>query len=400
MPKALQDVTVLDFSHLLQGPFATQLLGDMGANIVKVERPGQGDLFRTMTFKDRWVGGSESPNFLAWNLNKRSLAIDLKAPEAREALYRIAEKADVVIHNFRPGVMERLGYGYADMKALNPRIIYCSASGYGDDGPYVSRPGQDMLLQGLTGLAAATGRRDGPPVPVGAGFADQIGALNIVYAILAALYWRERSGEGQEIKVDLLSALMQHQNQEMVWVMNFEEDLERPNSSIGHPGMDAPFGVYPTSDGWVTIAMSPYDKLVGVLGKPELLAYDDRRTLFDKRDEVWEKIAAETRRWTSRDLLDAMLAVDILCGEIKTHLQVIDDPQVRHRGIITSYEHPRAGTVKVIGPAVRLSATPPAIDRPAPVIGQHSEEILREFGISDEAITALRERKLIEQGEV
>ena len=206
MPKALQDVTVLDFSHLLQGPFATQLLGDMGANIVKVERPGQGDLFRTMTFKDRWLGGSESPIFLAWNRNKRSLAIDLKAPEAREALYRIAAKSDVVIHNFRPGVMERLGYGYADLKALNPKIIYCSASGYGDDGPYVGRPGQDMLLQGLTGLAAATGRRDGPPVPVGAGFADQIGALNIVYAILAALYWREKSGEGYEIKVDLLSA--------------------------------------------------------------------------------------------------------------------------------------------------------------------------------------------------
>jgi len=193
---------------------------------------------------------------------------------------------------------------------------------------------------------------------------------------------------------------MQHQNQEMVWVMNFEEDLERPNSSIGHPGMDAPFGVYPTSDGWVTIAMSPNSKLVSVLGKPELLAYDDRRILFDKRDEVWEKIAAETRRWTTLDLLEAMLAVDIWCGEVKSHLQVMDDPQVRHRGIIASYEHPRAGTVKVIGPAVRLSATPPAIDRPAPLIGQHSEEIPREFGITDEAIAALRERKLIQQGEI
>ena len=289
MRKALEDVTVLDFSHLLQGPFATQLLGDMGANIVKVERPGQGDLFRTMTFKDRWVGGTESPNFLARNRNKRSLAIDLKAPEAKAALYKIAEKADIVLHNFRPGVMERLGYGYADFKAVNPRIIYCAASGYGDSGPYVSRPGQDMLLQGLTGLAAATGRRDGPPVPVGAGFADQIGALNIVYAVLSALYWRERSGEGQEIKIDLLSGLLQHQNQELVWVMNFGEDSERPNSSIGHPGMDAPFGVYPVSDGWVTIAMSPYRKLIGVLDAPELLVYDDPRTLFDKRDEIGKR---------------------------------------------------------------------------------------------------------------
>ena len=400
MAKALQDVTVLDFSHLLQGPFATQLLGDMGARIIKVERPGQGDLFRTMTFKNRWVGGTESPNFLAWNRNKRSLAIDLKAPEAKAALYKISEKADVVIQNFRPGVMERLGLGYEDFRKINPRIIYCSASGYGDSGPYLSRPGQDMLIQGLSGLAAATGRRDGPPVPVGAGFADQIGALNIVYGILSALYWRERSGEGQEIKVDLLSALLQHQNQELVWAMNFNENLERPNSSIGHPGMDAPFGVYPTRDGWVTIAMSPYAKLVGVLGNKDLLAYDDKEVLFQKRDEVWEKLAAETRKWTTKDLLDAMLKVDIWCGELKKHLQVIDDPQVKHMGNVTSYGHATAGDVKVIGPVVQMSATPPAIDRPAPVVGQHSEEILAEYGISAEAVADLKAKGLVEQSDV
>lgn len=397
MPKALQDVTILDFSHLLQGPFATQLLGDMGANVIKVERPGQGDLFRTMTFKNRWVGGTESPNFLAWNRNKRSLAIDLKAPEAKTILYRIAERADVVVQNFRPGVLEKLGFGYADFKKINGRIIYCSGSGYGDSGPYVARPGQDMLIQGLTGLAAATGRGDGPPVPVGAGFADQIGALNMVYGILAALYWRERSGEGQEIKVDLMSALLQHQNQEMVWVMNFAENFERPNSSIGHPGMDAPFGVYPTADGWVTIAMSPYRKLVGVLGNSALLAYDDPETLFAKRDEIWEKVAAETKKFSTHDLLEKMLAVDIWCGEIKRHLDVPNDPQVRHMGTITSYEHATAGTVKVVAPAVRMGATPATIERPAPVVGQHSVEILREFGIDDATIAALAARHVIEQ---
>jgi len=400
MAKALEDVTVLDFSHLLQGPFATQLLGDMGAKIIKVERPGQGDLFRTMTFKNRWVGGTESPNFLAWNRNKRSLAIDLKAPEAKAALYKIAEKADVVLQNFRPGVMERLGLGYEDFRKINPRIIYCSASGYGDSGPYLSRPGQDMLIQGLSGLAAATGRRDGPPVPVGAGFADQIGALNIVYGILSALYWRERSGEGQEIKVDLLSVLLQHQNQELVWAMNFNENLERPNSSIGHPGMDAPFGLYPAKDGWVSIAMSPFRKLVGVLKAPELLVYDDPEQLFAKRDEIWEKIADETRKWTRADLLDALLAEDIWCGEIKNHLEAVDDPQVRHRGIVTSYRHARAGDVKVIGPVVEMSATPPTIDRPAPVVGQHTEEILAECGIPADAIADLKAKGLIEQGDV
>ncbi|MBN9024727.1 MAG: CoA transferase [Rhizobiales bacterium] len=378
--KALQDVTVLDLSHLLQGPFATQLLADMGANVIKVERPGQGDLFRTLTFNNRWVGGTESPNFLAWNRNKRSLALDLKAPEAKEILYKIAETADVVVQNFRPGVLERLGFGYADFARVNPRIIYCSGSGYGDSGPYLARPGQDMLIQGLTGIAAATGRGDGPPVPVGSGFSDQVGAMNMVYGILSALYWRERSGEGQEIKVDLLSAMLAHQGQEMLMAMNFQQDFVRPKSGIGHPGMDAPFGVYPTLDGWVTVAMSPFKRFVGVLGDDSLLVYDNPKDLFDKRDEIWGKLAALTKGWTTAELMQALLAVDIWCGEVKTHLQAEQDPQVKHIGAITSYEHPTAGTVKVVAPAVKMSKTPAEIERPAPRIGEHSREILGEFG--------------------
>jgi crotonobetainyl-CoA:carnitine CoA-transferase CaiB-like acyl-CoA transferase len=380
--KALSDVTIIDFSHLLQGPFATQLLADLGANVIKVERPGQGDLFRTMTFNNRWVGGSESPNFLAWNRNKRSLALDLKAPDAKRILYKMAETADVVVQNFRPGVLARLGFGYEDLAKINPRIIYCSGSGYGESGPYLSRPGQDMLIQGLTGIAAATGRGDGPPTPVGSGFSDQVGAMNIVYGVLSALYWRERSGEGQEIKVDLMSAMIAHQSQEYLMAMNFGRDFQRPNSGIGHPGMEAPFGVYPTADGWVTIAMSPFKRLVGVLKDDSLLVYDNPKDLFDKRDEIWEKLAALTRKWTTASLMDAMLAVDIWCGEVKTHLEAADDPQVKHLGAITSYEHPKAGTVKVAAPAVKFSKTPAEIHRPAPMVGEHSREILSEYGFA------------------
>jgi crotonobetainyl-CoA:carnitine CoA-transferase CaiB-like acyl-CoA transferase len=378
--KALEDVTILDFSHLLQGPFATQLLADMGANVIKVEPPGRGDLFRTLTFNNRWVGGSESPNFLAWNRNKRSLAVDLKAPAAKTIVYRIGARADVVVQNFRPGVLAKLGFGYEDFRKINPRIIYCSGSGYGESGPYVSRPGQDMLIQGLTGVAAATGRGDGPPVPVGAGFSDQVGAMNMVYGILSALYWRERSGQGQEIRVDLLSGMLAHQSQEMLMAMNFQQDFQRPSSGIGHPGMDAPFGVYPTTDGWVTIAMSPYKRLVSVLGDESLLAYDHPKDLFEKRDEIWEKLAQLTETWATADLMKAMLAVDIWCGEVKTHLEAEVDPQVQHMGIISSYEHPVAGRVKVVAPAVKMSVTPAEIRRPAPLIGQHSREILEEFG--------------------
>jgi crotonobetainyl-CoA:carnitine CoA-transferase CaiB-like acyl-CoA transferase len=380
--RALEDVTVLDFSHLLQGPFATQLLADMGANVIKVEPPGRGDLFRTLTFNNRWVGGKESPNFLAWNRNKRSLAVNLKAPAAKTILYRIGEQADVVVQNFRPGVLAKLGFGYDDFCKINPRVIYCSGSGYGETGPYVTRPGQDMLIQGLTGIAAATGRGDGPPVPVGAGFSDQVGAMNMVYGILSALYWRERSGQGQEIRVDLLSGMLAHQGQEMLMAMNFQQDFQRPCSGIGHPGMDAPFGVYPTADGWVTIAMSPYKRLVGVLGDESLLVYDNPKDLFEKRDEIWEKLAQLTKAWTTADLMKAMLAVDIWCGEVKTHLEAEVDPQVQHMGTISSYDHPVAGPVKVVAPAVKMSATPAEIRRPAPLIGQHSREILEEFGFS------------------
>ena len=398
--KALADVTILDFSHLLQGPFATQLLADMGANVIKVERPGQGDLFRTMTFNNRWVGGTESPNFLAWNRNKRSLAIDLKAPDAKTILYRIASKADVVVQNFRPGVLAKLGFGYADFQAVNPRIIYCSGSGYGESGPYLTRPGQDMLIQGLTGIAAATGRGDGPPVPVGSGFSDQVGAMNMVYGILTALYWRERSGLGQEIKVDLLSAMLAHQGQEMLMAMNFERDFQRPRSGIGHPGMEAPFGVYPTSDGWVTVAMSPYKKLVAILGDESLLAYDNPRDLFDKRDEIWGRIAALTKGWTTAELMKAMLAVDIWCGEVKTHLQAEADPQVQHMQAIGSYDHPTAGHVKVVAPAVKMSETPAEIGRAAPLVGQHSREILEEFGFSARDIEGFMGQNTTAQADV
>ena len=388
-PKALEGYTILDFSHLLQGPFATQLLADIGADVIKVERPGTGELSRSLTFRNKWVGGVESPNYLAWNRNKRSLALNLKDPDARKALMELAQKADVVIQNFRPGVMERLGYGYEDFKAVNPRIIYCSGSGYGEDGPYLDRPGQDMLVQGLTGIMAATGQADQPPTPVGVGFSDQIGAMNMVYAILAALLWREKSGKGQKVEINLMAGMLAHQNQEMVMAMNFNEDFHRPNSGIGHPGMDAPFGTYPVTDGWVTIAMSPYKTLVSVLGNDDLLVYDDPETLFAKRDEVWEKLAEETRKWSMKDLMAALLKADIWCGEVKTHLEAAKDPQVEHMGLIQTYEHPNAGEVKVVGPAIRMSETPPSIDRHAPLVGEHTKEVLSDLGWSDEAINDL-----------
>jgi len=389
MNKALEGVRILDFSHLLQGPFATQLLGDMGADVIKIERAGAGDMFRSMTFFAKWVGGSESPNFLAWNRNKRSIALNLKSKRVHDLIMDMAKREDVVVQNFRPGVLAKLGYGYEDFKAINPRIIYCSGSGYGESGPYVERPGQDMLIQGLTGLISNTGRGDQAPVPAGAGLADQIGAMNMVYGILSALYYREKTGKGQKIEVNLLAVMIAHLAQEYVAVLNLGEDLVRPNSGIGHPGMQAPFGIYATSDGYVSIAMSPFKTLYETLDTPGLAVYDDLKTLYDKRDEVWEKVDAETRKFTTAELLERLLAADIWCAEVKDIRRAAEDPQVKYMGILTTYQHPKAGTVRVPAPAVRMSETPATIDRPAPLVGQHGREILAEFGVPPAEIEAL-----------
>ena len=392
MTKALDGVTILDFSHLLQGPFATQLLGDMGANVIKIERAGAGDLFRSMTFFAKWVGGSESPNFLAWNRNKRSIALNLKSRRVHAIIMEMAKTADVVVQNFRPGVLDRLGYGYEAFKAVNPRIIYCSGSGYGEDGPYVDRPGQDMLIQGLTGLASNTGRADGPPVPAGSGMADQIGAMNMVYGILSALYYREKSGKGQKIEVNLLAGMLAHLAQEYVAVLNLGQDLVRPKSGIGPPGMQAPFGIYETRDGkYVSIAMSPYKTLYETLEAPHLAVYDDLTTLFDKRDEVWDKVNAETRKFDRDELLGRMLAADIWCAAVNDIRAASEDPAVVHGQMITSYEHPVGGTVRVIAPAVKMSETPATIDRPAPLVGEHGREILSEYGLSADEIAELEQ---------
>jgi len=390
MDKALSGVRILDFSHLLQGPFATQLLADMGADVIKIERAGPGDLFRSMTFFAKWVGGSESPNFLAWNRNKRSIALNLKSRAVHAIIMRMAKDADVVVQNFRPGVMARLGYGYDDFKAANPAIIYCSGSGYGEEGPYLERPGQDMLIQGLVGLATNTGRGDGPPVPAGSGMADQIGAMNMVYGILSALYYREKTGKGQKIEVNLLAGMLAHLGQEYCAVLNLGEDFVRPNSGIGHPGMQAPFGIYETRDHrYVSIAMSPFKTLYETLEAPGLATYDDLSTLFAKRDEVWEHINTETRKFDMELLLERMLAADIWCAPVQDIRQASEDPQVTHMGMIQSYEHPKAGTVRVVGPAVRMSETPATIERPAPMVGEHGREILAELGLSKAEIDAL-----------
>ncbi|MEO8763285.1 MAG: CoA transferase [Ginsengibacter sp.] len=395
MKQALEGVNVLDFSQLLQGPYASQMLGDLGAEVIKVERYGQGDIYRGMTFFNKWIAGDESPCFMAWNRNKRSIAIDMKKPEGQEIIRKLVKQADIILENFRPGVMDRLGYGYDECKKINPKIIYCSASGWGSDGPYLKRPGQDLLVQSVSGAIMTSGKESDGPVSLGTALCDQVNALNCVYAILAALYYREKAGEGQEIKTNLLSSAIAFQMQDYFTIHNMGVKFARPESGIAHPGNPAPFGTYKTMDGHIAIAMNPFEKLVEALGDPSLLVYNDPQILFDKRDEIYYRIEGITSTKTTASWLDIMLDLDLWVAQVNNQCDVADDPQVKHNKTFVEIEHPKAGKLTVTNIPFTMSETPGSIRRPSPLIGEHGPGILMELGYDEAGIKRLIDEKII-----
>jgi crotonobetainyl-CoA:carnitine CoA-transferase CaiB-like acyl-CoA transferase len=395
MKQALAGLKVIDFSQLLQGPYATQMLGDLGADVIKIERYGSGDIYRGMTFFNKWIADDESPCFMAWNRNKRSIAIDMKKEEGKKIILQLIEQADIVVENFRPGVMERLGYGYAALKKINPKIIYCSASGWGSDGPYLKRPGQDLLVQSVSGAIMTSGKKSDGPVALGTALCDQVNAFNCVYAILAALYFREKTGIGQEIQTNLLSSAIAFQMQDYFTIQNLGVQFERPESGIGHPGNPAPFGTYKTKDGFLAIAMNPFDTLVEALGDPSLLVYNDKQVLFDKRDEIYYRIQAVTITKTTEEWLTIMLGYDLWVAQVNNQSAVANDPQVIHNNTFVNIQHPKAGNLKVTNIPFTMSETPGAITRPSPMIGEHGPEILKELGYDEAAIETLLSEKII-----
>lgn len=395
MKQALEGLKVLDFSQLLQGPYATQMLGDLGADVIKIERNGTGDIYRGMTFFNQWISRDESPCFMAWNRNKRSLAIDMKTDEGKKIIMEMAQKADIIVENFRPGVMARLGYGYDDIKKTNPGIIYCSASGWGDDGPYLTRPGQDLLVQSVSGAIMTSGKNSDGPVAIGTALCDQVNALNSVYAILAALYFREKTGKGQEIKTNLLSSAIAFQMQDYFTIQNMDTTFKRPESKIGHPGNPAPFGTYQTENGYLTIAMSPWHKLVKALGDDTLLQYSDPQVLFDERDKIHGIIEEITKTKPTEKWMDIMLELDLWVAKVNEQSEVEYDPQVVHNNTFVEIEHPKAGKVKVTNIPFTMSESPGEISRPSPMIGEHGPEILKEMGLSEEQIQKLIDSNII-----
>jgi crotonobetainyl-CoA:carnitine CoA-transferase CaiB-like acyl-CoA transferase len=337
----------------------------------------------------------ESASFLSFNRNKRSISVDLKRPGGLEVVQRLIAKADVVVENFRPGVMDRLGLGYEALKEINPGLIYCASSGFGQTGPYVTRPGQDLLVQAMTAYPFLSGRKDDPPTPAAIGIADLVASHNIVYGILAALYSREKTGRGQRVDVNLYNSLLVMMIQELTAFLNGAGWQERSETGIPCPYLGAPYGMYKTADGWIAIAMNPVNRLarlIGVEGYEQI----DSQNQMEGRDDIRRAFARAFETRTTTGWLEILLAEDIWCAPLYTFADVEKDPQVAENEMIVSYEHSTAGTIRTLGIPVKFSGTPGEIRRPAPLLGEHGREILREVGGYSEAdIRDLLEKQII-----
>lgn len=369
----LQGIRVLDFTALLQGPLATQVLADLGADVVKLEKQ-EGEWMRQWgIFASRTHG--ETDAFLAFNRNKRSVAINLQDPADLERVLELADRADVVVENFRPGVMDRLGLGYEALSRRNARIIYAASSGFGRSGPYVSRPGQDYVVQALTGATWLSGRRDDPPFLMALAIADQYTGLHLVAGILAALQHRNRTGQGQRVDVDLLSCMLALQQQELTVYLNHHNSFERPRENIGHPGLTGPAGIYATADGYLLLAMMACPKLGKILGVDWLDRFDTLEKMYEARDEVHRLLEAHFRTHPTAHWLEMLGKGDVWCAPIQSYADIEKDPQVAHRGLFWDVPYADTGrTFRTVGSPFSFSESPVTVRRGVPRVGQHTEE--------------------------
>ena len=391
----LAGIRVLDLGRHLAGPTCAMWLGDLGADVIKIEKPGEGDDGRASgpPFFD-----GQSAFFLAANRNKRSIELDIKQPEGQEIFRRLAATADVVVENFRPGVMDALGIGYQAMAERNPRIIYCSISGFGADGPYADRPGLDQIIQGVSGLMSVTGFEGGEPVRVGIPIADLLTGLLAAYGVLAALQARERIGRGQHVQTSLLEGMVGMLSFQAVRYLN---GAGAPPPAGNHHPLNAPYGVFRARDGYLTIGATGekrWRKLCEVLGAEEWLDDPRFKTNGDRhrnRELLAELISERLQARTIDEWESILNEAGIPCGPIYGIDQAMEHPQVRHRQMVVELPHPAMGTVRLLGLPVKLSETPGAIRVAPPLLGQHTDEVLREIGVTGDELRRLRERGVI-----
>jgi crotonobetainyl-CoA:carnitine CoA-transferase CaiB-like acyl-CoA transferase len=378
-PEVLSGIRVLDCSIAMAGPFAAQRLGDLGADVIKVE-PTTGEWQRHAAAGGA-TGNRINVSFLSLNRNKRSIAVDLKSADGKQILYDLVETADVFLQNYRPGVAARLGVDYETLRAINPSIVYVSISGYGEDGPYRNRPGQDLLLQAMSGAMLSSGSRGHAPTPAGQYLVDAVTASTAFEGVLAALFHRERTGQGQLVSINMLDAITTLQMQELSVFTVGKVAQTRGEQPHAHVYIRAPYGTFSTSDGYIALAMPDLHTLGEVIGEPRFLGMDTETDSWAHRDEIFEKTAARLATASTAHWLDALGAAGIWAGPVYDYQDLVDDEQIRHNGTFIEYEHPTEGLVKTPGFPYRLSETPPRIDRGAPLAGEHTREILEELGL-------------------
>lgn len=385
--KVLEGVRVIDMSIAMAGPFAAQKLGDLGAEVIKVE-PVTGEWHR-----HKAGGGAQgnlvNASFLSLNRNKRSLSVDLKTERGREVVHRLVATADIFLQNYRPGVADRLGMDFQTLRAIKPDLIYVSMSGYGETGPYATRPGQDLLLQAMSG-ALASGQRTGePPRPAPFYLADAFSAYSAVEGTLAAYLLRLRTGQGQLVEVNMLDALIAAQMQELT-IATVGNVPQTPSEQIhAHSYIRAPYGVFPTADGHIALSYSEMPALAEVFDDERFLAFDAERDGFTRRDDISALVTAHLATNTSAHWLEALAGAGVWVGPVYDYSAMRADPQVRHNHSFVEYTHPTEGEVATPGFAFRLAGQQPEVYRPAPLNGQHTEEVLDELGLSAAEIAQL-----------
>ena len=396
-PGPLAGLKVVDLSHIMAGPTCSMLLADMGADVIKVEKiPGGDDARRMVPPKV----DDESAAFLIMNRNKRGIALNLKSEQGRGVLSRLLKDADVLIENYRRGTMEKMGFGYESLHALNPRLIYCSISGFGRTGPYADRGGFDLVAQGMSGLMSITGERaGGPPMKAGAPVTDITAGILGCVGILAALHARQSTGQGQLVDTSLFEAGITH----TYWhsAICFATGHAPGPMGSAHP-LNAPYQAFPASDGWITVGAANQEnwlRLLEALEAPELR--NDAR--FVNNADRMRNLATLTeilsplfQRRTVAEWLRRLEDAGVPAGPVLDVAQMHADPQALAREMIVETAHPTAGEVKAIGLPIKFSETPGGVHRPAPLFGQHSREVLREVGYSDAEIDQLAQQGAIQ----
>jgi CoA:oxalate CoA-transferase len=383
--RPLEGILVLDFSQFLAGPVAAMRLADLGARVIKVERPGIGDIGRTLAFAGKFADG-DTISFHAMNRNKESVAADLKNPEDLAWVKHLVTKADVIIQNFRPGVMERIGLDYESVRALNPAVVYASATGYGDTGPWKDRPGQDLLAQSVSGMPWLTGSRDDGPVPVGLSIADHLMSCHIAQGITALLVRRFRTGLGGYVQTSLLEAMLDLQFELLSTHLNDASvTVRRGGEHSANAFLSAPYGTYPTSDGYLALAMNPVNRIGELLGIAELAAMTDPDTWWQKQDAIGELLAAHFALQPTEHWLAILDPADVWCAPVLTLEQL-----VAHEGFdaiaMTQrvQREPLPGTAPVTltttRSPIRIDGAPLIGSRPAPRLGEDTEKVRAEFG--------------------